>query len=114
MYQTIKDQENRDKCSGDNYKNKYHKYFARMTETSWKGEKQTLDCLEKIMDKEKDYLVVKGSIQSGKSSLMIYYSAWNADNSDDTADKNKMGHLNLKIFLSLNYFITCFIVQINL
>lgn len=83
MYQTIKDQENRDKCSGDNYKNKYHKYFARMTETSWKGEKQTLDCLEKIMDKEKDYLVVKGSIQSGKSSLMIYYSAWNADNSDD-------------------------------
>ena len=29
---------------------------------------------------------------------------------DDTADKNKMGHLNLKIFLSLNYFITCFIV----
>jgi ABC-type polar amino acid transport system ATPase subunit len=43
-----------------------------MTSGSWAGEEQTLDCLRKIMSKVEKYpyIVVKGNIQSGKSSLM--------------------------------------------
>jgi len=49
-----------------------------MTETTWKGEEQTLDCLRKIMSKvsQYPYIVVKGNIQSGKSSLMKYFAAY--------------------------------------
>ena len=48
----------------------------------------------------------KDDISDSEMKLLIWYG----DVLDNTADKNKMGHLNLKIFLSLNYFITCFIV----
>lgn len=67
-------------CGPEDTRSDIEKHFVKMTETSWKGEKQSLECLEKIMKKVEryPYLVVKGNIQSGKSALMIYYSAWMA------------------------------------
>lgn len=56
-------------------------FFLRpFQESSWKGENETINCLDKVMktiDKY-PYHVVKGYVQSGKSQLMIYYSAWMA------------------------------------
>jgi hypothetical protein len=73
--------DNNKSCGTDDITNDYYKYFVNsfsVKDSSWKGEKQTLDCLEKIMktvDKHA-FTVVKGYVQSGKSQLMIYYSAW--------------------------------------
>ena len=65
------------KSSGED-KDDIYRFFTRMTSGSWRGEEQTLNCLRKIMSKVEKYpyIVVKGNIQSGKSSLMIYYSAY--------------------------------------
>jgi hypothetical protein len=71
------DSTNNKSCGDD--KDDIYKCFTRITvDGSWKGEEQTFNCLRKIMAKVEDYpyLVVKGNIQSGKSSLMIYYSAY--------------------------------------
>lgn len=71
------DSTNNKSCGDD--KDEIHKCFTRITvDGSWKGEEQTLNCLRKIMTKveEYPYIVVKGNIQSGKSSLMIYYSSY--------------------------------------
>jgi hypothetical protein len=54
-------------------------YFVKPGRTmTWKGENETLECLTKITrDFHKHvYHVVKGYVQSGKSSLMIYYTLW--------------------------------------
>jgi len=56
----------------------YHRFFSG--DTTWKGETETIECLKKVMEKVSEYvyLVVVGYVQSGKSQLMIYYSAWMA------------------------------------
>jgi len=71
-----------EKACGDDYDN-YHRFFNRGN-TTWKGEQETIECLKKIMKKVEKYvyLVVVGYIQSGKSSLMIYYSTWMAKEHD--------------------------------
>lgn len=71
-------QDNNKGTSTEVVMNVYEKYFVKLTETSWKGEKQTLECLEKIMKNVEKYVyqVVKGYVQSGKSQLMIYYATW--------------------------------------
>jgi hypothetical protein len=74
---TATDTPNNKSCGDD--KDEIYKCFTRITvDGSWKGEEQTLNCLRKIMNKVEDYpyMVVKGDIQSGKSSLMKYYSAY--------------------------------------
>lgn len=67
-----------EKGCGNDYDD-YHKFFKH-GETTWKGENETIECLKKIMVKVPtyNYLVTVGMVQSGKSALMIYYSAWMA------------------------------------
>jgi hypothetical protein len=67
-----------EKGCGDDYDNYYRFFTCR--ESSWKGENETIECLKKVMSKVSEYvyLVVVGYVQSGKSQLMIYYSAWMA------------------------------------
>jgi len=67
-----------EKGCGDDYDNYYRFFTCR--ESSWKGETETIECLKKVMSKVSEYvyLVVVGYVQSGKSQLMIYYSAWMA------------------------------------
>lgn len=69
--------------SSGNDMDEIDEYFYRPSlESSWKGEKQTIECLRKIIKKIEKYcyLVVIGYIQSGKSSLIIYYSTWMINN----------------------------------
>jgi hypothetical protein len=60
--------DNNKSCGTDDITNDYYKYFVNsfsVKDSSWKGEKQTLDCLEKIMktvDKHA-FTVVKGFLQ---------------------------------------------------
>ncbi len=67
-------------CSVGCTVNVYERFFSRMNEGTWKGDAQTLECLQKVMDSINKYTyhVVKGCVQSGKSQLIIYYSAWMA------------------------------------
>lgn len=112
----------------DVYHNIYETFFKRMNEGSWKGEKQTLECLGKIMISIDRcvYHVVKGLIQSGKSQLMIYYSAWMTSQHDmnviimlrnQTADikslvdkfrhfKNEKGIRNMEVIHFAKYYNT--------
>ena len=66
-----------DKCVG-NERDKYETVFSSINEKSWKGDRQTLNCLRKIMEIIEKYvfIVVVGYIQSGKSALMLYFSYW--------------------------------------
>ena len=67
-------------CSNnvDSCDDEFRRMFVNINDSTWKGKSETLSCLKSIMNLVHKYtfLVVAGYVQSGKSSLLLYYSYW--------------------------------------